>query len=514
MSLLIAISIACSFVVGLILVPFVRGFALKVGMVDDPDAERKLHKQPIALGGGIAVFVSVVVTFIVLLYWDRYSNSGAYSLGFIDTKWYSLFIAAGAMLVVGLVDDRWKLRGRQKLLLQILIISALVGAGTNVEKLGFFGYELNLGPFSYPITLLWLLIAVNALNLIDGADGMATTAGCIISFGLACLSLQYGASLHSLVALSLAGGLLAFLVYNKPPATIFLGDAGSMMIGLFVGVLAVWSSVKESTVLASAPVAILAIPLFDSTAAIVRRWLTGRSIYTTDRGHLHHLLQEKFGSIGMLLVVALLCMFTTLLAVLSAQFDIPWLSAIGVVGVLVALVATRSFGNAECRLILSKSQNITRSFFVRPSKTDSTDHYTIVPIQGCGEWDTIWEPLQDFAKSHGLSKVRIDLSMAWIHENFHATWTNMRLPERAFQMTVKVPLFANRGADGERVNIGKLELIAPGEDAEAYSRVSDFLQHIEDLQPEVDAIISCLQKRDASSDSQQPAAEAPTPAKV
>ena len=90
----------------------------------------------------------------------------------------------------------------------------------------------------------------------------------------------------------------------------------------------------------------------------------------------------------------------------------------------------------------------------------------------------------------------------------------MRLPERAFQMTVKVPLFANRGADGERVNIGKLELIAPGEDAEAYSRVSDFLQHIEDLQPEVDAIISCLQKRDASSDSQQPAAEAPTPAKV
>ena len=139
------------------------------------------------------------------------------------------------------IRDR-KLRGRQKLLLQILIISALVGAGTNVEKLGFFGYELNLGPFSYPITLLWLLIAVNALNLIDGADGMATTAGCIISFGLACLSLQYGASLHSLVALSLAGGLLAFLVYNKPPATIFLGDAGSMMIGLFVGVLAVWLS--------------------------------------------------------------------------------------------------------------------------------------------------------------------------------------------------------------------------------------------------------------------------------
>ena len=163
------------------------------------------------------------------------------------------------------------------------------------------------------------------------------------------------AALTAIVAFGLSGALAGFLVFNKPPASIYLGDAGSMTIGLCVGVLAVWSSVKESTVLASAPVAILAIPLFDSSAAILRRWLTGRSIYASDRAHLHHLLQERFGPVKMLIVVAGLCVTTTALSVLSVLLRQPWLAGVGVVIVLGLLVLTRSFGHAECQLLVMKA---------------------------------------------------------------------------------------------------------------------------------------------------------------
>ena len=302
MTLLIVLCFFVSAIASVMLVPSVRSLALQWGFVDRPDSDRKLHRKPIALCGGVAVFAAIVVSFLAIIQIDR--RLEWFELGVVETRWYVLFFAVAAILLVGLIDDAWSLRGRQKLLLQFLIITALVGSGTIIEIVSVFGKEVHLGPIAFPVTVLWLLIAVNALNLIDGADGMATTVGCFVSAGLTVLAWQTGSPMGAVLAVSLSGALIGFLFFNRPPATIFLGDAGSMMIGLFVGVLAVWSSVKESTVLASAPVAILALPLFDSSAAILRRWLTGRSIYATDRAHLHHLLQERFGPRGMLVVVA------------------------------------------------------------------------------------------------------------------------------------------------------------------------------------------------------------------
>jgi len=293
MTWLFAICIILSLAAALVLVPVGRTVAHMIGIVDRPDAERKLHHTPVALGGGITVFLAFSIAFVITVLIDR--QFFARSLGDISYNWYVLFASAVAILVVGFIDDVWALRGRQKLLLQCLIIVCMVGSGTVIERIGFFGFEFQLGVFAFPVTVVWLLVAVNALNLIDGADGVATTAGSIICLGLGFLSQQFGSPLGGVVGFAMAGALAGFLVFNRPPATIYLGDAGSMMIGLFVGVLAVWSNVKESTVLASAPVAILAVPLFDSTAAILRRWLTGRSIYAADRAHLHHLLHEKYG---------------------------------------------------------------------------------------------------------------------------------------------------------------------------------------------------------------------------
>ena len=397
------------------------------------------------------------------------------------------------MLIIGLIDDKWTLRGRQKLLLQCLTIVVLVGSGTLVDRINVFGQTFQLGLLGFPLTVLWLLVAVNALNLIDGADGVATTAGCIICAGLGFLGIRQGITIEGVVAFALAGALAGFLVYNHPPASIFLGDSGSMTIGLFVGVLAVWSNVKESTVLASAPVAILAIPLFDSTAALLRRWLTGRSIYVADRAHVHHLLQAKYGSLRMLLIVAVLCATTTTLAVISTVYQRPWLSALGVAVVFALLIVTRSFGHAECRLVLTRASQFALSFASLPSKnTNSVDRRVL--LQGNGRWETVWEPLVEFANSHDLNKVKINLNLTWLHEGYHATWQNAHMPSKEFQLSLRIPLFTFRCTDQTQVCIGSLEIIAAANDPTVHDRISALSDKLVDLCPQIDAVVDELER--------------------
>lgn len=486
------VSLLGSLVAALILVPAVRWTSRKVGIVDKPDSERKLHEHPIALGGGVAVLGSLLVGFASTIAFDRYY--GSFELGYISTQWYGLVFCATAMLIVGLIDDTIAIRGRQKLLLQFLIISVLVGTGTVVEKVGLLGFELHLGSLAYPVTVLWLLIAVNALNLIDGADGVATTVGCFIALGLAVLSWEYGSPLSAVLAFCLAGSLVGFLFFNKPPATIFLGDAGSMVIGLLVGVLSVWSSVKGSTLVASAPVAILAIPLFDSAAAIARRWLTGRSIYATDRAHLHHLLQKKYGQYGMLGIVAGLSALTTTLAIMSAHFDMPWLALLGIVSAGSFLIFTRSFGHAECRLVMIKATNMTRSFFVTPQQHSQTNH-NCVPMQGDGKWHLVWEPLVEFAKAHDLAKISIDLNLAWLHEGYHASWSAVHMPDRANQVQLKWPLVVHLDRNQCQMNIGILHVVAEADSPNVHERISDLSLKLADLAPQIDMVIAGLEEQ-------------------
>ncbi|OYP37329.1 glycosyltransferase family 4 protein [Rhodopirellula sp. MGV] len=492
MTSLTLISLVFSIAAALVFVPAVRGFARLVGMVDKPDAERKLHSKPIALGGGLAVLASVLAGFAATILYDR--HFGAFELGYVANQWYRLVFAGSAIMLVGLIDDVWLMRGRQKLLMQILIISVLVGSGTVVSKIGLMGFEIYLGSLAFPVTVLWLLVCVNALNLIDGADGMATTVGCFITFGLAVLSLTQGSPLGAAFAFCLTGSLIGFLVFNKPPASIFLGDAGSMTIGLFIGVLSVWSSVKGSTLLASAPIGILAIPLFDSTAAIARRWLTGRSIYATDRAHLHHLLDKKYGHKGMLGIVALLSAVTTTLAVASVHFEMPWLAMLGIVLAGAFLVVTRSFGYAECQLLMMKATHMTRSFFITPAQGLTEKNHRCVPLQGTGDWGVVWEPLVDFAQVHNLAKISIDLNLSWIHEGYHASWSAVRMPDRLNQIQMRWPIIIQTEGKSLGVNIGTLHVVAAADSPGIHERIADLTMRLADLEPQVKLVIDELER--------------------
>jgi len=491
---LLLLTLAAAFVASCVLVPLVRAIAIRVGLVDKPDAERKLHERPIALAGGVAVFAAMLLAFV-----------GIYVLGATDqpvdwsskltSRWAGLFMAAGAMLLIGLFDDAWTLRGRQKLLLQSLIAMSLVGSGTMIEQVSLFGWVLPLGAFAIPISVLWLLVATNALNLLDGADGMATTVGCFVCGGFAILAFVQGGPLLSVaVSLALCGALAGFLVYNRPPATIFLGDAGSMMVGLMVGVLAMWCSVKGSTIIAAVPIAILVLPLFDSSAAIVRRWMTGRSMYTTDRGHLHHLLHQKFGPNGMLVVVGGLCTLSIVVAVAAIQFELEGLAPAGALIVLLALVGTRSFGHSECRMLIGRTIHLGQSFFVRAQRCESTVQQRRIQFQGSGGWDVVWEPLVEFAKKFELAKVKIDVNMAWLHEGYHATWQSVRLPEKAFQSVVRIPLYAHRNGEDAPVPIGRVEIIAAN-CGDSHEKLAEFLVHAGELQTQVEQLVEQLDRQ-------------------
>lgn len=433
------------------LVPAVRAFCRRFGIIDKPDAVRKLQSDAVSLGGGLAVYLCVCVTFALVLLGDRYWGEAL--LGTLDRRWHVLFYAAAALMMVGLVDDAFTLRGRQKLLLQILIVVAVVGGGTLVQSVHIAGFRLDLGILAFPLTVVWLLAAINALNLIDGADGMASTAGAIISGGLAILCVCSGSFIGAIVAAALCGSLLGFLVFNRPPATIYLGDAGSMVIGLFVGVLSIWGSVKGSTLLSFAPLLMLSLPLFDSSIAILRRVLTGRSIYATDRAHLHHRLLDRFSHPMMLVVVASLTAITSLASILSIVFEQQWIAAAGVGLVFAILVLTRLFGNAELKMLARRTASFGESLLLRSHHSDLQVHQKTVQLQGNRCWDHIWQSLVEFAIDRELSKIKLDVSIAWMQEGYHGSWQRSRLPEKSEQLSLKVPIFL-----GERL-VGRLELI-------------------------------------------------------
>ncbi len=467
--------------VALAAVPLVRHIARRTGTVDTPDPKRKLHTKPIALGGGLAILLSALLALAAAAGVARVV--GGFSFAW-DLQWTSLAIGCVAIVLLGIVDDRWTLRGRQKLLGQVVIATGIVATSKVVHHMDVLGLHIDLGVFAFPVTVLWLLGAINAINLLDGADGMASTVGAILAAGFAAISAIKGQPLECAISLALTGALLGFLVYNRPPATIFLGDAGSMLIGLVLGVLALWGSQKETTVLAIAPLAVLAIPLFDSLIAILRRVLTGRSLYDTDRGHMHHLLLERFSHRRTLAIVAMLCITSTTSAVMSVAFGRQWIAPLGAGLALGWLVVSRSFGHAEIVLLLTRCWYFLESFFTASRRCKDQVRQRTYQMQGSRSWDSLWDSLVEFADKHELAKVNMDLNIAWMHEGYHGSYQRAQVPEKSRQVVLRTPILAHQRM------VGRLEIVGSGDIANLYEVLELLVERLKDLQPEIERLMT------------------------
>ena len=439
--------------------------ARRVGLVDRPDPSRKLHGRTIPLGGGVAVFAaSVIACGVAAIFYDMMGTQGL----------VSFLVASCILLLVGLTDDHQSLRGRQKLVGQIFAVGILIYSGLTIERVQVFDWNIDLGILAIPFTAFWLLGAINSLNLLDGADGFASTIGIVICGAIAILATIAGHPMEAMISTAIMGALLGFLVYNFPPASIFLGDAGSMLIGLAVGVLAIRSSLKgPATVALAAPMAVMAIPIFDSFVAIVRRWLTGRSLYQTDRGHLHHNLERSgFGPRASLAGIAVLCAGTAFGAFLcvAAQNERAAFISVGVV--IGILVTSKIFGFNELVLASQRAIAIGSSLV---SKSGGRPRQETVRLQGSRDWDELWSSLTDFAELHQLTRVRLDLNLSWLHEGYHAVWRRDEQRDSNQLWLVRVPLSV-----GGR-QLGRLEMTGIGvsEGHHLFPLVSELLDSIQ-----------------------------------
>lgn len=272
-----------AFILAWALTPLLIFLSKRLNCFDWPDKRRKVHKQPISRLGGMSLFISFFISFCLF----RLS----YHLSF---SW--LFVGGVAVFfVIGLLDDFLSLPPWVKLLGQFGGALLLIQGGVLIR---FFTVPWDqmfyLGFWGYPLTVFWIVGIANALNLIDGLDGLSGGIGAIASFTLAIISWQEGRIDPSLISFLLLGSILGFLLYNFPPARIFLGDGGAYFLGAMLASISIQGAVKSAAAFTLAiPILVLGVPIFDTFFAIVRRRKNGLSILYPDRGHLHHRLLER-----------------------------------------------------------------------------------------------------------------------------------------------------------------------------------------------------------------------------
>jgi UDP-GlcNAc:undecaprenyl-phosphate GlcNAc-1-phosphate transferase len=487
----------------LMLTPIIRNIARRIGFVDRPDGRRKLQSKVIALGGGVAVLIALVATSIAVV--GVAVASRVVPLGEQSTFLIGLLIALVLLAVVGLIDDSVGIRGRYKLAGQIAAALVLVAFGLDVPSLSVLHLHFDLGWFGILFTVLWLVGSINAINLLDGADGLASSVGCLLCLTVATLAGLNDHPGDSLVAVGLAGALLGFLRYNFAPASIYLGDTGSMCIGLVLGATSIHSHIKGSASPALfVPMCLLAIPIFDSAAALIRRKLTGRSLFIADRGHFHHLLLQRGHTVPRtVFIICGICLVTCLGALAGTYFRNEFVAVATMVFVLAALIYCRIFGHIEFGLITHRSFSVLPSLFERRGSKSQGPVVRAHHVQGsckCDhapgscKWHRLWTALAEFAEDKELSRMELTVSIPAISELFNAVWTQPDHSVEEHHWKMEIPLFV----DGRRAGHLAVNGHADKSAIKQYSQLVEFLEPLESqikdvVQPVISARILPLQ---------------------
>lgn len=282
-------ALCSALLISVLLTPLVRDLAHRLGCVDEPDGRRKLHARAVPRVGGVAVYLAFAAAFLL---------SVAVLPGFPGpggSAGVHLVIAASAVMMVGLGDDLRGAKPSIKLLVQIAAGLYLYNHGFEVRLLSNpVGEVFTLGWTSLPLTLAWFVLITNAFNLVDGLDGLAAgvalfSCGVVLVFALVNERWEV-----AVMAVALGGALLGFLRYNFSPASVFLGDSGSLAVGFVLAALSIRGSMKASMAVAIAtPLLAFGFPLMDTGLALCRRTLRGRSILEADADHIHHRMLRR-----------------------------------------------------------------------------------------------------------------------------------------------------------------------------------------------------------------------------
>ena len=278
----VMLAILVAFVVSIALTPFVKRLAVKVGAVDVPGEARRVHDHPIPRMGGLAIFIGFVLSLIFFVP--------------MSTKVLGLLVGSVIIAVMGGVDDIVSLNPWVKLAGQIVAALVSIRCGLVFDVISnpnIFAEEtyIEIGWLSIPLTMLWIVGCTNAVNLIDGLDGLAVGVSAISSMTMLIVSLFVSEPVVSIILAALTGACLGFMPYNLNPAKIFMGDVGSQLLGFVLSTASIMGLFKLHAIITFfVPLLALALPLADTIFAFFRRILHGQSPFKADKGHFHHRL--------------------------------------------------------------------------------------------------------------------------------------------------------------------------------------------------------------------------------
>ncbi|MFD0714936.1 glycosyltransferase family 4 protein [Paenibacillus sp. GCM10027626] len=288
---LYAIGFVVALCLALALTPLVIKLAYKIGAIDKPN-HRKVHTKVMPRLGGLGIYAAFVGGYFAI---KPFLPAGL--LRHYDENLINAMLAGGTIIVIiGVLDDRFELSAKVKLLGQIIAACVVVfGFGIKIDLLNIpFGETMQPieAWISIPLTILWIVGVTNAINLIDGLDGLAAGVSGIAIGTILVMAAVMGFVPVILLSAILLGGIIGFLVYNFHPAKIFMGDTGSLFLGFGLATLSMLGFKQVTIVSFVTPLLIIGVPLFDTFFAIVRRWINKKPIFAPDKGHLHHCLRE------------------------------------------------------------------------------------------------------------------------------------------------------------------------------------------------------------------------------
>jgi len=303
--------------ISLLFTPVAKWLGQKLGAIDIPN-ERKSHQTPIPRNGGLAIVSSFFLTLCIMSFFNTKISNTLH----LDTPMIFLFIGSLISFGVGLFDDFKRLGPYIKFLVQIIAASVAYMGGISIQFFYLGSLHVNAGILSYFITVFWFVFFINAINLIDGLDGLAagiTFFACIV---LVVLSIIREDFLTSVLFTALSGSVLGFLRYNFNPASIFMGDGGSYFLGYIIAGLSILGTVKSQLGAAMLiPLVALGVPIFDTLISPLRRFILGQSMFKPDKGHIHHRLIEKgLSTKRSVLIIYCISICLCLLSILLVNF--------------------------------------------------------------------------------------------------------------------------------------------------------------------------------------------------
>lgn len=309
-------------IISLCATPLVKKLAFMIGAVDTPDA-RKVHSRIMPRLGGVAIFLATTIGLFI------FTNTGFYPM-------YWMLLGSFVIVIIGILDDMKPMSAKAKLLGQILAAMIVVYGGIRIDfiNIPMMDEPIYFGQWSWLISIFWIVGITNALNLIDGLDGLASGVSSIALSSIFVMSLMMGNITVATISLLLLGATVGFLFYNFHPAKIFMGDSGSLYLGFFLASLSILGFKNITMFSFVIPVLILGVPIFDTLFAIVRRYRTGMSITAPDKKHLHHcLISMGFSHRTTVLIIYGITAIFSLAAIFLSQSTI-WISGLILLAVI------------------------------------------------------------------------------------------------------------------------------------------------------------------------------------